>query len=35
VKPAQDFHYRTMNHKLNKNYPDRKPLNDDNSGTHR
>lgn len=35
VKPIQDFHYRTMNHKLNKNYPVKKVLTDDTPMTHR
>jgi hypothetical protein len=35
IKPIQDFHYRTMNHKLNNNYPVKKPFTNDTPMTHR
>jgi len=34
-KPVKNYHYRAMNYKLNKNYPDSKPLTDDTAVTHK
>ncbi len=35
MKPAKEYHYRVMNHKLNKNYPNSKQLTDDTAVTHK
>ncbi len=35
ASPAKDYHYRAMNHKLNKGYPAVKQLTDDTPVTHR